>query len=474
LNLGFGSPSPQFDVERQEGVLRSVAEQLDRPSRDADIRLNSTPDGPVVVVTPEQTGIQVLVEPSARRLRQALAQGVPATVELALETEQPKALASDFAAARSRAERMLAEPVVLTFEERRWTIAREDVARMLTFERAAGQPAQVLVNPSALDTTLQRIAKDVDQPAMNARFAWTGSSLRSLRESQDGRTVALEGLRTMIRDGLLQGDEHSFALPVSVARPAVTTADAPKINVQSLIREGRTSYAGATAEKAHNVALASSRLNGVVVPPGGLFSFNREVGPTTLDAGFRTGWGITQLGGGARTVPSVAGGICQVATTLFQPVFRSGYMIEERNYHLYWINSYGQPPYGMKGLDATVDEDANLDFKFTNNTADYLLISSRVEGATLIFGLWGVKPSWDVKIDDPVITNVVTANTEVVNQNESTMPAGRRLQVESAQDGFTSVITRTVSGAGQETRTLRLTSRYQPARNVVLIGTGPG
>ena len=92
------------------------------------------------------------------------------------------------------------------------------------------------------------------------------------------------------------------------------------------------------------------------MPPGGLFSFNQALGPTTLDAGFKTGWGITTSGGGVKTVPSVAGGICQVATTLFQTVFWSGYQIEERNWHLYRIQSYTSK--GVDGLDATVDEAA--------------------------------------------------------------------------------------------------------------------
>src|SRR5256885_17238801 len=43
---------------------------------------------------------------------------------------------------------------------------------------------------------------------------------------------------------------------------------------------------------------------------------------------------------GTRTVPSVAGGICQVATTLFQRVFWSGFPLIERHWHLDWIPAY--------------------------------------------------------------------------------------------------------------------------------------
>ena len=46
------------------------------------------------------------------------------------------------------------------------------------------------------------------------------------------------------------------------------------------------------------------------------------------------------------TIPSEGGGICQVATTLFQSVFWSGYQITERNWHSYWIPRYGLAPRG--------------------------------------------------------------------------------------------------------------------------------
>ena len=133
--------------------------------------------------------------------------------------------------------------------------------------------------------------------------------------------------------------------------------DAAKLGIANWSARARRRSRARSRRKAHNIQLAAQRLNGVVVPPGGTFSFNKEVGPTTLEAGFQWGFGLTGGGdGGVHTVPSVAGGICQVATTLFQPVFWSGYQIEERYWHLYWIPSYTSR--GVVGLDATVDSDS--------------------------------------------------------------------------------------------------------------------
>jgi hypothetical protein len=202
-----------------------------------------------------------------------------------------------------------------------------------------------------------------------------------------------------------------------------------------------------------------------------MFSFNKELGSTSLDAGFKIGWGITTAGDKIKTVPSVAGGICQVATTLFHTVFWSGYTIEERNWHLYWISSYASR--GVMGLDATVDEEANLDFKFINPTPHHLLIQSWVDDSLNVnFALYSTKPDWTVKVDPPVKSDVVPADVNsTVIEEEQSLPLGNRLQVERATDGFVVTTVRHVLQNGND-RTLKLVSRYKPSRNVVLVGTG--
>jgi hypothetical protein len=151
-------------------------------------------------------------------------------------------------------------------------------------------------------------------------------------------------------------------------------------------------------------------------------------------------------------------------------VFWSGYQLEERNYHLYWITGYNSR--GVEGLDATVDEEADLDFRFVNNSDNYLLIQSWVEGGRVVFGLYGTKPDWNVKVQPGERTDIKKASQDQVVEEEPTLPAGQRLAVEGAMDGFSMVNTRTVTQAGQEPRILRLSSVYRSSRNVVLVGTG--
>jgi vancomycin resistance protein YoaR len=260
-------------------------------------------------------------------------------------------------------------------------------------------------------------------------------------------------------------------LPVNAVAAPVSSDDAgAHLGIQQLIEQSTTSFAGSVPEKAHNIRLAAERLNGVVVPPGGTFSFNDEVGPTTLEAGFQWGFGLTTgANGGAHTVPSVAGGICQVATTLFQPVFWAGYQLEERYWHLYWIPAYTSRD--VVGLDATVDGDAGLDFKWINPTNNYVLIQASADAEHVTFSLYGAKPDWKVQVEPPVISNRVSPDPAPDVQEEPLLPWGRVVPVETARDGFQVVITRHVVGPDGARRDLVLKSIYQPGHNVTLVGS---
>ena len=228
----------------------------------------------------------------------------------------------------------------------------------------------------------------------------------------------------------------------------------------------QTSYTGSIPENAYNLELAADRLNGTLVAPGEQFSFNRAISPASLAAGFRWGYGVFDTGAGVETAPLVAGGICQVPTTLFQAVFRAGYPIDERHPHSYWI-----PRYGREGLDAAVDEETNLDFRFTNETPDHLLIQSWTQDEMLHVELFGTKPDWQTEILVSVIRGRVVATQRLVREPVAWLPVGETRQVEQAADGFTVTVSRIVTREGKP-RQGSFTSRYKPARNVVLIGTG--
>jgi hypothetical protein len=152
-------------------------------------------------------------------------------------------------------------------------------------------------------------------------------------------------------------------------------------------------------------------------------------------------------------------------------VFWGGYQLEERYWHLYWIPAYTS--HGRVGLDATVDADAGLDFKWINPTNDFVLIQATTGADHVTFQLYGNRPAWRVEVDDPVISNTVAPDPTPEVQQEPLLPWGRVIPVESARDGFQVVNVRhVIPDDGSATRELVLNSVYQPAHTVTLVGTG--
>jgi vancomycin resistance protein YoaR len=249
---------------------------------------------------------------------------------------------------------------------------------------------------------------------------------------------------------------------------------AGEIVIREMLAFGETYYPGASAARRHNVELTTERANGVLVPPGGEYSFLDAVGEISLDTGYELGFGIVgATDGGVTTVPSVGGGACQVATTMFHATFWAGMPIVERNWHSYWIASYGREPSGLTGLDATIATEGALDLRFTNTTDDWIAIVATADGHANRFEIWGTDPGWEVETDGPHISNRVSASSEMLFEETDQLPAGTRIQVETAQDGFDAVIERRVyDREGELIDELKVASKYQPASNRTLIGTG--
>jgi len=123
-------------------------------------------------------------------------------------------------------------------------------------------------------------------------------------------------------------------------------------------------------------------------------------------------------------------------------------------------------------LDATVDTDVGLDLKFKNTTNDWIAVESSSNGTNVDFSLWGTSPGWDVKVDKPVVANVVKADTAMQYEKSDQLAAGTSVLVEHAEDGFDATVHRQVLKDGKVIDDLTLKSHYLPSANVTLQGTG--
>ena len=90
-----------------------------------------------------------------------------------------------------------------------------------------------------------------------------------------------------------------------------------------------TTVYDAAEQRAINVELAASKINGIVLQPGERFSFSSAASPISLSGGYVMGPAFS----GGRVVEGVGGGLCQVSSTLYAALVMSGIPVTERYPH---------------------------------------------------------------------------------------------------------------------------------------------
>lgn len=88
------------------------------------------------------------------------------------------------------------------------------------------------------------------------------------------------------------------------------------------------------------------------------------------------------------------------------------------------------------------------------------------------FALYGRKPSWTVSVAPATVSNERAADPTPVREDDSHLPSGQTLQVSAARDGFDVQVTRIVTPREGDARSVRVSTSYQPSRNVTLVGIG--
>ena len=137
-----------------------------------------------------------------------------------------------------------------------------------------------------------------------------------------------------------------------------------------------TTYYDVTEQRAINVELAASRINGMVIEPKKSFSYSNSVGTRTVENGYVDGPSIAN----GKEVSSIGGGICQVSSNLYVTMLLAGIEPTEHHYH-------GLPvDYVPKGLDAAIAENY-LDLRFINNFTHNIMIEAIAKDGVLTVSL---------------------------------------------------------------------------------------
>jgi vancomycin resistance protein YoaR len=454
-------------------LMEQLAAEVDHPAADAGITVDG--NGRLAVV-PAMSTAKVDVDASVTAVANSLLAGED-KVALVIHETPPQISDAMAAAAVERGEDLLDPGITLRWDGGEGKLVGGDLLRALTIHSRPGEeePFVFSLDEDVVREELGSYASEFDIPVQDARWRIIDGKIQLAVPESKGRELDLERGTSEVIAAFLNS-RSEVTLNVRTILPEWEGADGSAITLgNDILGEGGTWYGDSSEARRTNIEIASAKLSGWLVPPGGVFSYADSIGLITEEEGFSTGLGIVDDGhGGFTTAPVVGGGICQVSTTLFQAAFWAGLPFVERHQHPYYLRNYGEAETGLPGLDAMVniEPDWRIDLRFTNTTGYWMAVVLIPDGSMVYARIVGTDPGWDVVVPEPEILNEVKADTRMIYTESPEMPLGQERIVESAQDGFDVLISRSVVKNGKTLLEDEVFSSFAPSHNTTMRGTG--
>jgi len=175
--------------------------------------------------------------------------------------------------------------------------------------------------------------------------------------------------------------------------------------------------------RTNNLDLACKAIDGTVLNPGDIFSFNDTVGERTAAKGYQAA--TVYVSGESK--PETGGGVCQVASTIYVACILADLNVTERSEHMFLVD------YVPRGADATIYW-GSLDFKFENSTSYPIRIDASVSDGYVHIALVGTKETDEtIKLEPETTATIPFAD---VTQEDETKPEDYRQVIQTPYTGY--------------------------------------
>ena len=260
-----------------------------------------------------------------------------------------------------------------------------------------------------------------------------------------GQYIDGAALRAAVEDALARGAREAEA-PLLPLSPRRTLAEVKK---GAALLASFTTYYAEGGSRAHNIALAASRLNGCVLAAGEVLSFNARAGARTAQNGYRAAPVIVR----GEFAEGVGGGVCQVSTTLYNAALLAGLSVAEVHPHSLAVG------YVPPSRDAMVSG-SSCDLKVKNTSRAPAYILARAEGGALTVQVYGRESAVTYAIESEVTARIPPPPPEV--------RAGAAATIRAAKEGVRSEAYLVRREAGRPSVRVRLRQdSYAPVRAIL-------
>ena len=413
-------------------------------------------DGTVGVV-PAENG---LVYDDAASLRAVALAAIrrDATVTLVPAVSKPKIPTAAAETTAADAKRLLARSISLTYHGRRiGQITPKELAPLVKVKRT-GASFALSIAPAGLRSALTADAKAISRAPVNAHWRTDGTRARVIKH-RNGRGIDGERTAEALLAAVLTANTHRAAVVLGPLEPTLTTSEARALGIRQRISSVTTDLGASSPNRVYNVQLMAGFLDGQVIKPGETFSFNKRVGPRTPERGFKEGQAIV----GGLLLPSIGGGVCQVATTVYDAAFYAALPIKSRVNHAWYISHYAM------GMDATV-ADGGPDLVFKNDSKYGILIRASASASTMTVTLYSTDRGLRVeKVTGKAHDQTTPKARYILNPN---LKGAEKSQRTSGQGGFAISVERIVRRKGKVVRRDTFSSNYIAESQLFVVGPG--
>ena len=446
-------PTRVFEAALRYEVGR-IATAVDHPHVDAALVLRRLRP----VILPARAGAVLDRSAAADTIVRSLAGFQRGRVSLPVRTDEPKARAADLVTARAQVRTALARPVRMRLGVASWWLPKRQLAAIFALP-ANGARALSVGGPGAR-AYFARLGRGIDKPPRDATFRPLSSGRVVLVPARPGRVVAAQATSRNILAAALGTENRTARVVVTYAQPKVSTSQARAMGITTRVGRYETIYGG-DPNRIHNVQLVARLIDGKLIAPGATFSFNGATGARTADKGFREAPVIIN----GEVTSGLGGGVCQVSTTVFNAAYEAGLKITERTNHALYISHYPQ------GRDATVNY-PDVDLKFVNDTAHWLLLRTYVGSYSLDVDLYGAPLHRRVESETRPLVD--TGPPPLQRVPDPSLYVGQTVVQESGEPSrSTSVERKVYAGNGALLYDNTWYSSYRGESRVVDVGTKP-
>lgn len=462
-------PSYQLNKDLIRLWLDENFSELSSQPKNAYFSLGS--DKKTLIKNPETTGLAIDYQKTLSLLTSALDKLQSPIIDIEIIKIEPKISLKDLDSWENDVKKVISDGEIRlsvpnnsatkNLVKKNWVISNKQLVTWLTAETSTNPATLILDQPKVLSFLTETIAPLVDQEAILPRFEIKDGRVISWRAGQAGyRLNATSSSLRIIKD-FASGQKNSI-LEIDEINANNLSTDYD-FQIKEVIGTGHSRFSGSPANRRHNIKIGADALHGLLIKPDEEFSLLKALGEIDASSGYLPELVIK----GDKTVPEYGGGLCQIGTTVFRSALNTGLPITQRRNHSYRV-SYYEPA----GTDATIYDPAP-DFRFLNDTGNYILIQSRIEGDDLYFDFWGTKDGRIASTTDPVIYNIVKPAPTKMIETETLAP-GEKKCTESAHSGadayFDYTVTYPEGSTTTPVQTRRFSSHYIPWQAVCLIG----